>query len=152
MHMWLASEKIPRYIWVDYMLFMVNIPLPPFQEVYSTQRRCWSVLIAACRHPVCSNATLVLPLPCVSRPRSFEYFDAHLCFSIQESRWSVTHLLSLVYSHGADCLALIGQAAGETETSDRSKFRQIVSLKTVHLLAFFALVYTGVEVTIGGKF
>ncbi|KAJ7269887.1 major facilitator superfamily domain-containing protein [Mycena rebaudengoi] len=38
-----------------------------------------------------------------------------------------------------DCLALIGQAAGETETSDHSKFRQIVSLKTVHLLAFFAL-------------
>jgi len=49
-----------------------------------------------------------------------------------------------------ECLGLIGEAAGETNTSDHSNFRQILSLKNVHILAFFTLVYVGVEVTIGG--
>ncbi|KAJ7666160.1 MFS general substrate transporter [Mycena polygramma] len=49
-----------------------------------------------------------------------------------------------------ECLTLIGEAAGEKNTSDRSHFRQILSLKSVHILAFFALMYVGVEVTIGG--
>ncbi|KAK7039480.1 MFS domain-containing protein [Favolaschia claudopus] len=50
-----------------------------------------------------------------------------------------------------EALARVGQAGGlETSTSDRSNFRQILSLKSVHIMAFFALVYVGVEVTIGG--
>ncbi|KAJ7927611.1 major facilitator superfamily domain-containing protein [Mycena leptocephala] len=49
-----------------------------------------------------------------------------------------------------ECLTSVGEAAGETGTSEHSTFRQILSLKTVHLLAFFILVYVGVEVTIGG--
>ncbi|ETW78487.1 hypothetical protein HETIRDRAFT_460335 [Heterobasidion irregulare TC 32-1] len=49
-----------------------------------------------------------------------------------------------------ECLAQIGQAAGETGASEDSKYRQIFGLKAVHLLAFFILVYVGVEVTIGG--
>ncbi|KAJ6470121.1 MFS general substrate transporter [Mycena vitilis] len=49
-----------------------------------------------------------------------------------------------------ECLALIGEAAGEKNTSERSHFRQILSLKSVHILAFFAMMYVGVEVTIGG--
>ncbi|KAJ7892856.1 MFS general substrate transporter [Mycena olivaceomarginata] len=49
-----------------------------------------------------------------------------------------------------ECLATVGEAAGETSASEHSTFRQILSTKTVHLLAFFILVYVGVEVTIGG--
>jgi len=49
-----------------------------------------------------------------------------------------------------ECLAQIGQEPGEKGTSERSQFRQIMSLKTVHLLAVFILVYVGVEVTVGG--
>ncbi|KAJ7121116.1 major facilitator superfamily domain-containing protein [Mycena epipterygia] len=49
-----------------------------------------------------------------------------------------------------ECLASVGEAAGETGTSEHSTFRQILSIRTVHLLAFFILVYVGVEVTIGG--
>ncbi|KAF7360330.1 MFS domain-containing protein [Mycena venus] len=49
-----------------------------------------------------------------------------------------------------ECLGLIGEAAGETNPSDHSNFRQILSHKSVHILAFFTLVYVGVEVTIGG--
>ncbi|KIJ59386.1 hypothetical protein HYDPIDRAFT_100851 [Hydnomerulius pinastri MD-312] len=49
-----------------------------------------------------------------------------------------------------DCLAQIGQPAGEEGTSEKSQFKQIFGLKDVHLLAFFILVYVGVEVTMGG--
>ncbi|KAJ7753373.1 major facilitator superfamily domain-containing protein [Mycena maculata] len=49
-----------------------------------------------------------------------------------------------------ESLALVGEAAGETGTSEHSTFRQILSIRTVHLLAFFILVYVGVEVTLGG--
>ncbi|KAJ7269868.1 major facilitator superfamily domain-containing protein [Mycena rebaudengoi] len=65
---------------------------------------------------------------------------------------SNTVILTLVFRMKTqdECLALAGVAAGEKGTSEHSKFRQILSHKTVHLLAFFILVYVGVEVTIGG--
>lgn len=46
-------------------------------------------------------------------------------------------------------MAQIGQPAGEQSESERSLFRQIFTLKDVHLLAVFILVYVGVEVTLG---
>ncbi|KAJ7826866.1 major facilitator superfamily domain-containing protein [Mycena olivaceomarginata] len=49
-----------------------------------------------------------------------------------------------------ECLAQIGQEAGEKGECEESHFRQILSIKAVHLLALFLLVYVGVEVTIGG--
>ncbi|KIM81491.1 hypothetical protein PILCRDRAFT_71905 [Piloderma croceum F 1598] len=82
----------------------------------------------------------------------------------QMDRWSFHYLVSLGIAVGNtiiliivfglksqdECLAQIGQAPQEQGTSQRSKFRQIFGLKAVHLLAFFNLVYVGVEVTIGG--
>ncbi|KAJ7108526.1 major facilitator superfamily domain-containing protein [Mycena epipterygia] len=61
-------------------------------------------------------------------------------------------VLTLVFRFRSqdECLGLVGEAPGETGTSEHSNFRQILSLKSVHLLAFFTLVYVGVEVTIGG--
>ena len=50
----------------------------------------------------------------------------------------------------AECLSQIGQAARDRGVSENSKLRQILGLKTVHYLAFFILVYGGVEATIGG--
>ena len=44
-----------------------------------------------------------------------------------------------------ECLAQIGQVPQEQVTNQHSKFRQIFNLKAVHLLAFFILVYVGVE-------
>ena len=51
-----------------------------------------------------------------------------------------------------DCLREIGQPVEHNSGSDsgHSTFRQILSHKHVHFLAFFILVYVGVEVTIGG--
>jgi hypothetical protein len=40
-----------------------------------------------------------------------------------------------------------GQEAGEVGTAKGNKYRQILSLKTVHILAFFLLVYVGTEVS-----
>lgn len=39
---------------------------------------------------------------------------------------------------------------GANDSNINSKYRQVFRLKMVHLLAFFILVYVGVEVTIGG--
>lgn len=52
---------------------------------------------------------------------------------------------------GLECLAQIGQASEEKETVGGSKYKQMFKLKSLHLLAFFILVYVGVEVTISGK-
>ncbi|KAK7039467.1 major facilitator superfamily domain-containing protein, partial [Favolaschia claudopus] len=54
--------------------------------------------------------------------------------------------------HGAyECLQSVGEAPGEaTSSNEHPSFKQILGMKTVHLLAFFILVYVGMEVTIGG--
>ncbi|KAG2358309.1 major facilitator superfamily domain-containing protein [Suillus spraguei] len=49
-----------------------------------------------------------------------------------------------------ECLAQIGQQAGEKGTSEKSPFSQIIRLREVHFLAFFLLVLVGVEVIMGG--
>ncbi|KAG2124448.1 MFS general substrate transporter [Suillus clintonianus] len=64
------------------------------------------------------------------------------------------NLVSLIAVFGLktqdECLAQIGQPAGEKGTSEKSQFNQILRLREVHLLAFFILIYVGVEVTVGG--
>ena len=53
------------------------------------------------------------------------------------------------------CLAEIGQMpVHEPEANangDNSKYKQMFKLRALHLMAFFILIYVGVEVTIGGK-
>ncbi|KAJ8589362.1 MFS general substrate transporter [Rhizopogon salebrosus TDB-379] len=63
-----------------------------------------------------------------------------------------TVLLILVFGLKTqdECLLQSGQPVGEKGTSESSQFNQIFRLKEVHLLAFFILVYVGVEVTVGG--
>ncbi|KAJ7646022.1 major facilitator superfamily domain-containing protein [Mycena polygramma] len=63
-----------------------------------------------------------------------------------------TILLGLVFRAKTqdECLAQIGQAPEEKGESEESHFRQIISIKAVHLLALFLFVYVGMEVTIGG--
>ena len=53
-----------------------------------------------------------------------------------------------------DCLAEIGQPPSHetSSTADNggNKYKQMFRLRSLHLLAFFALLYVGVEVTLGG--
>ena len=50
-------------------------------------------------------------------------------------------------------LSVVKQEAGEVstepETIGSNKYRQIMGLREVHFLSIFALIYVGVEVTIG---
>ncbi|KAK1220367.1 hypothetical protein PQX77_016858 [Marasmius sp. AFHP31] len=84
----------------------------------------------------------------------------------QLERWSLYFLISLglaiinvalllatfkLKSQDA-CLQDIGQPLGEKghEGTSYGSFRQILSNRNVHFMAFFLLIYVGVEVTIGG--
>lgn len=49
-----------------------------------------------------------------------------------------------------ECLRLLGQESAEKGEDEHTSFNQILRIKAVHFLAFFILVYVGVEVTIGG--
>ncbi|EKM74811.1 hypothetical protein AGABI1DRAFT_116723 [Agaricus bisporus var. burnettii JB137-S8] len=49
-----------------------------------------------------------------------------------------------------ECLRLLGQEVPEKNEDEQTSFKQILRVKAVHFLAFFILVYVGVEVTIGG--
>ncbi|KAI0350646.1 MFS general substrate transporter [Trametes cingulata] len=86
----------------------------------------------------------------------------------QLSRWSFHFLVSLGiaisntilliavfrFKDQDTCLTEIGQTPSvhEEETDNRSgnKYKQIFKLRALHLLAFFVLIYVGVEVTLGG--
>lgn len=48
-------------------------------------------------------------------------------------------------------MAEAGHAAGEVDNTRENKYKQILGIKTVHLLSVFALIYVGVEVTLGGQ-
>jgi len=49
-----------------------------------------------------------------------------------------------------ECLLEVGQHPEEGEANKHGVYRRIFRLRAVHLMAFFILVYVGVEVTIGG--
>ena len=48
-------------------------------------------------------------------------------------------------------MAEAGQAPAETDSAGGSKYRQIMGLSAIHFLACWALIYVGVEVTLGGE-
>ncbi len=50
-----------------------------------------------------------------------------------------------------DVMEEAGQAPGEADMAGQSKYKQIMGLKSVHFLACWALIYVGVEVTLGGE-
>ncbi|KAF7791641.1 hypothetical protein EIP86_002661 [Pleurotus ostreatoroseus] len=47
-------------------------------------------------------------------------------------------------------MAEAGHAPGEADIMGESKYKQIMGIKAVHYLACWALIYVGVEVTLGG--
>ena len=49
-----------------------------------------------------------------------------------------------------EVMAETGEAPAEPDTTGSSKLRQILTMGTVHFLAVWALIYVGVEVTLGG--
>ena len=109
---------------------------------------------AHCAAGLDADALLVLPLPGVFGPDVLQPRHTSHRLSLQDSGRSVSSLnhrsLTRILIQLPECLTLIGQAPPEKSASAESNFRQIFRLKNLHLLAVFALVYVGVEVTIGG--
>ncbi|TFY77311.1 hypothetical protein EWM64_g6699 [Hericium alpestre] len=65
---------------------------------------------------------------------------------------SNTASLALIFRFRSqdEIMAEAGREPGDVGTAGDSKMRQILSLKVVHYLALFAIIYIGVEVTLGG--
>ena len=62
-------------------------------------------------------------------------------------------MTSVLIFRSTACLAESGQIAlhdATTVQSGDNKYKQMFKLRTLHLLAFFILIYVGVEVTLGG--
>ncbi|TFK46868.1 MFS general substrate transporter [Heliocybe sulcata] len=49
-----------------------------------------------------------------------------------------------------EVMAEAGHGPGEVGAANQSKYKEILGLKALHFMAFFALIYVGVEVTLGG--
>ncbi|KAF8664609.1 hypothetical protein AX16_000708 [Volvariella volvacea WC 439] len=80
-----------------------------------------------------------------------EWWSFHYLISLGLSLSNAILLLVVFRLKSQDeCLIEMGQTAREKGTSQHNPYRQILGLRTVHLLAFFVLVYVGVEVTLGG--
>jgi fucose permease len=64
-----------------------------------------------------------------------------------------TYLSSFDYGLFAECLVSAGEPEATESGEGRSKpsLQMVFKMKAVHLLAFFVLIYVGVEVTIGGS-
>ena len=43
-----------------------------------------------------------------------------------------------------------GETTSDAEAVSSNKFKQMISNKDVHFLSFWALIYVGIEVTMGG--
>ncbi|KAF7311206.1 MFS general substrate transporter [Mycena kentingensis (nom. inval.)] len=128
---------------------------------YAVQASAGPLLVRA--EAAYGAGALVAPL--VSTQFARDRFRAH-------NRWAWHYLISVgvtvvnavvlvVVFRGKrqdECLVRIGQVPSQTSSAetahnaetDKSHFRQILALKSVHLLALFLFVYVGTEVTIGG--
>ncbi|EGO25588.1 hypothetical protein SERLADRAFT_368985 [Serpula lacrymans var. lacrymans S7.9] len=101
-------------------------------------------------HAVYGAGALVAPL--VSTQFSqLKHWSFHYLISLGISLSNVAFLAyTFRLKKQNDCLAEIGLDSGEENASETRTYRQIFAQKTVHVLAFFILVYVGVEVTLGG--
>ena len=62
--------------------------------------------------------------------------------------------MSMMISVSTECLTEIELAPAPSDRSadlNTNKYRQMLRLRDVHLMALFILVYVGTEVTLGGR-
>lgn len=68
--------------------------------------------------------------------------------SVGQPFWSP---LFRTLSSVAEVLEEEGEVGTDADVVGSNKYKQIFKLKEVHFLALFALIYVGVEVTLGGR-
>lgn len=50
-----------------------------------------------------------------------------------------------------EVMADAGIEPGDQDTAGSNKYRQLMGMRAVHLIAIWALLYVGIEVTLGGE-
>ncbi|KAG5649600.1 hypothetical protein H0H81_002891 [Sphagnurus paluster] len=101
-------------------------------------------------HAVYGAGALCAPLV-ATQFAQMRHWSFHFLISLGLSISNTLFLLAVFrFKDQDECLRQAGETVSEQEDATSSKFRVILSHRTVHLLAFFILVYVGVEVTIGG--
>ena len=122
--------------------------------------RYWCRLFAVFCYPVCDFASyMVVSFHYLSWACYYQYGHPFGRVQGKRSRQSVCTLPPFQIS-GMDvynilslvaCLQSVGEEIVEAGTSEHSKYRQMFNQKNLHLLAFFSLVYVGIEFTIACK-
>ncbi|KAG6812458.1 hypothetical protein H0H92_002723 [Tricholoma furcatifolium] len=108
-------------------------------------------------HAVYGAGALCSPLV-ATQFAQYKHWSFHYLASLGISIFSIIVLVAVFRFRTQDeCLTAIGQViqehreeTGEQSSTEKGKFGQIMKHKTVQLLAFYILVYVGVEVTMGG--
>ncbi|KAI0654399.1 major facilitator superfamily domain-containing protein [Cubamyces menziesii] len=105
-------------------------------------------------HAVYGTGALASPLV-ATQFSQMSHWSFHYLVSLSIALSNTASLIAVFRFRTQDaCLEEIGQAssqdgAGEG-TNNANKYQQMFRLRTVHLMAFFILIYVGVEVTLGG--
>jgi hypothetical protein len=151
-----VSKTKPR--WASFMLPMVRQdssrhPLTMgFMTLGSCLFRRWCPMFPSRRDTVRTTASLVAPLSRLSWHRNCKHCCPCRYLPIPNAGWHAPH--------PCFCLALIidtrmlgGNWSDCSRKGDQcdGTFRQIISHKTVNILACFILFYVGIEVTINGS-
>lgn len=149
---------------MDLLVAWKNIHLPNWgfythltvNKYFWNHCRCWlsvyrngRVCSSTCRYPVLALPSLVVLLPYLSWDRYHQCRYPHRSVPVQITGWYDAIILydTVRLISETEVYAESGQEAGEVGTAKGSKYRQILGLKTVHVLAFFLLVYVGTEVS-----
>lgn len=167
-----ASMSIWLPSWVSCTALLVHPPeLPGYPQLVARRQQKITNFIFSrfrcIRSPSSRNlflrcSTLVVPLHCISRHRWDKHYRPLRSFSRKNSRrsvrWSLSYIVAywpLLYHVNLELLSEAGQepvpAEPQTEAAQKGKYQQILSLKAVHFLALFTIIYIGVEVTVGGE-
>ncbi|KAL0057209.1 hypothetical protein AAF712_016153, partial [Marasmius tenuissimus] len=102
-------------------------------------------------HAAYGCGALCAPLVSTQFARLPEHWSYHFLVTLGLGGIGCASLaLVFRFKSTAESLAAIGQPKDDSDADGQKSFRHILMDPGVHLLAFFILVYVGVEVTIGG--
>lgn len=104
-------------------------------------------------HAVYGLGALCSPLVSTQFSRMPDHWSFHYLVSLGISLLNTVLLVAVFkFKTQDECLEDIGQTKAHSAVANNedNKYRQIFRLREVHLLAFFILIYVGVEVTLGG--
>lgn len=114
--------------------------------------------ISICCNSICEDYTFLISLFHDAWSWSNSLFLAHWSLQVSSSEWSVQNMTAVCYCcwyetpSSSEVLIWCGLPPHPANLKRQNEFRQIWSLKVVHLLSVFVLAYCGLEVTIGSAF